>query len=170
MEQPENTEKPEETPEVSDPTVPQDQAGDPLNASGDYYFKRFGSDTQLGDDPLESEPDLDDVAAASSAAEPPEEKPARAALTITIHSWATPLVGLIMLVLGVAGGYFLRPLIDPGGSPPAPTGTQAASSGTQTQSSPEDREALMAALVPNVRHFQGDPDAPITLIEFSDFQ
>jgi hypothetical protein len=79
------------------------------------------------------------------------------------------VIGLVMLVFGLLGGYFLRPLITPAGG----TGSlpdETTSTGTQTQSSPEDREALMAALVPGVRHFIGDPEAPITLIEFSDFQ
>jgi hypothetical protein len=37
-----------------------------------------------------------------------EKKPA---LVINIHSWATPIAGLVMLVVGLLAGYFLRPLI-----------------------------------------------------------
>ncbi len=36
----------------------------------------------------------------------PDKKPA---INISIQSWATPIVGLIMLVIGIYGGYFLRP-------------------------------------------------------------
>jgi protein-disulfide isomerase len=112
---------------------------------------------------------MDDVIESLAEVAEPGEGPQRAAFTITIQSWATPAVGLIMLVLGLAGGYFVRPLIDTG-SVPGASDPGSESSNTQTQSSPEEREALMAALLPSVRHFEGDPDAPITLIEFSDFQ
>jgi protein-disulfide isomerase len=33
-----------------------------------------------------------------------------------------------------------------------------------------DMDDLMAALVAQTRHFKGDPDAPVTIIEFSDFR
>jgi hypothetical protein len=141
---------------------------DPINASGDFYFKRFDTESR------ETEPDpkaddREDVIEVLMHSESPEVQRARAALTITIQSWATPVIGLVMLVFGLLGGYFLRPLITPAGG----TGSlpdETTSTGTQTQSSPEDREALMAALIPGVRHFSGNPAAPITLIEFSDFQ
>ena len=109
---------------------------------------------------------------------PVEEKKAPA-LTINIASWATPIVGLVMLLFGLTGGYFLRPMVT--ASPtetPAPTADTAAAPQQQQQQQPQqanqptdaEREALMAALLPQVRHFKGDPNAPITLIEFSDFQ
>lgn len=102
-------------------------------------------------------------------------KPERNALTIHIQSWATPIVGVLMLVLGLAGGYFARPLIDPEPAPVAGASSAGDSSSSAAQqpqgpTSPGDREALMAALLPNVRHFRGNPSAPITMIEFSDFQ
>ena len=109
-----------------------------------------------------------------------------AAVTINIASWATPIVGVVMLIFGLAGGYFLRPVLteDPNPTPVAVseqnTNPEAAPSNVQPpvneqqqqapQADPADREALMAALLPEVRHFKGNPDAPITLIEFSDFQ
>lgn len=90
----------------------------------------------------------------------------RAALTITIQSWATPLVGLVMLVIGLLGGYFVRPFLAPASS--------AASVSTQTVASAQSSSASQAELMQNVieqtRHFKGDPDAPVTIIEFGDFQ
>lgn len=107
-------------------------------------------------------------------------------ITIHIQSWATPIVGLLMLVFGLLGGFFVRPMLPdtlslnatPTETPAVsevepPTSDQASSQAQgqqQPQSSEADRQALMAALLPMVRHFKGNPDAPITLIEFSDFQ
>jgi uncharacterized lipoprotein YddW (UPF0748 family) len=39
----------------------------------------------------------------------------------------------------------------------------------ETQEQVQQRQALMDALIPQVRHFKGSPDAPVTIIEFSDF-
>ena len=35
----------------------------------------------------------------------PERKPA---LTVVVQSWATPLIGLLMLVVGLVAGFYLR--------------------------------------------------------------
>jgi protein-disulfide isomerase len=97
----------------------------------------------------------------------------RPALTINVQSWATPIVGLVMLVLGLLVGFYLRPLT----LAQAPSSTTSSSS---TDSAPAAiiptadqtaaRQALMASIIPKVRHFQGDPKAPVTVIEFGDFQ
>jgi hypothetical protein len=93
-----------------------------------------------------------------------------------------------MLVVGLAAGLLLRPLLTPTGGrttaeggepdpgaagPVAPaatvtlTGPLAAAEATQRAA---QGQALMAQVVANTRHFKGDPAAPVTLIEFSDFQ
>jgi hypothetical protein len=99
--------------------------------------------------------------------EPIKEKPA---ITISIHSWATPIVGLVMLILGLFGGYYVRPLLSPQSEqtdvslrsqPSAQDGA-----GTGGASNPQ----LMEYLVSQARHFRGDENAPVTLIEFGDFQ
>ncbi len=64
-----------------------------------------------------------------------------------IPTW---LVGVVMLLVGVAIGFFGRPLVLP---PPA---TGAA--------------ALVQAVLAQTRHFKGNANAPVTMIEFSDFQ
>ncbi|MEJ2601312.1 MAG: hypothetical protein P8Z00_23490 [Anaerolineales bacterium] len=99
------------------------------------------------------------------------------ALVINVQSWATPIVGLLMLVIGLLGGYFGRPLLTgpaaPAGSAaltsPAPAATSPASEAGTTASA-ADRASLMEFLVSQTRHFKGNADAPVTLIEFSDFQ
>ncbi len=97
--------------------------------------------------------------------EPEEVQPKRQpAVTINIQSWATPIVGILMLLVGLIGGYYGRPLV---------SGTKEQASAPQSiapsQADPGNEE-LMAYLVSQTRHFSGNPDAPVTLIEFGDFQ
>ncbi len=99
------------------------------------------------------------------------------ALTLVVQSWATPIVGVILLVAGLLGGYYVRPLFSPDTTPVAFEGNPATGveSGSITIPTPDaDRAAqqqeLMNAVVEQTRHFRGDPDAPVTIIEFSDFQ
>ena len=96
--------------------------------------------------------------------EPVKEKPA---ITISVQSWATPIVGLVMLIAGLFGGYALRPLLDDQAVPPdVSLRQQPSQDGAGAAGNPQ----LMEYLVSQTRHFRGDPDAPVTLIEFSDFQ
>ena len=39
----------------------------------------------------------------------------RPAITINVQSWATPIVGVVMLIVGLLGGYYGRPLVGDGG-------------------------------------------------------
>lgn len=96
---------------------------------------------------------------------PGEPKPA---FTINFYSWATPIVGLVMLLVGLAGGYFARPLINPETKQPVAQATTPTVS--LPEEAPQSAEEMMTFLVSQVRHFKGDPDAPVTIIEFSDFQ
>jgi len=97
--------------------------------------------------------------------EPEEIQPNRShAIIINIQSWATPLVGVVMLIIGLLGGYYGRPLV---------SGTNEQSTVPQSIAPPQagaGNEELMAYLVSQTRHFKGSPDAPVTLIEFGDFQ
>ncbi|MBE0411299.1 MAG: hypothetical protein IBX69_16375 [Anaerolineales bacterium] len=106
------------------------------------------------------------------------------ALVINVQTWATPIVGIVMLVAGLAAGYFGRPLlpfngqsntselqpltteIDPATSPQPTAVVEAPTPLPQ----PDSAESLMELLVSQTRHFKGASDAPITLIEFSDFK
>jgi len=116
------------------------------------------------------------------------------ALTVVINSWWTPALAVIMLVVGLLAGYFIYPLLD---KDTDPTGAIAAAT-TPVETSPVEttpvattpqvqisvptstvnptmaaitnQEQLMAFLVSNTRHFKGDAEAPVTIIEFSDYQ
>ncbi len=86
-------------------------------------------------------------------------------------------VGMVMLVVGVIAGYFGRPLVTPqpmNATPVAsvdtePSTASAASDANPAQSNPP-AETLMTAIVAETRHFKGSPDAPVTIVEFSDFR
>jgi hypothetical protein len=86
-----------------------------------------------------------------------------------------------MLVVGLLGGYFGHPLLVPAFSPTpteiaveATSGPPSESSATTEPPVPEDQAArqqqLMEAVLSRTRHFKGDENASVTLIEFSDFQ
>ena len=113
--------------------------------------------------------------------QPQGEKPA---LTVVIQSWWTPALAVIMLVVGLLAGYFGRPLVDksPGVAnnpvaaitPNATLSVNQGSSATQsvdpTIAAIQSQQQLMTYLISQTTHFQGDPNAKVTFIEFSDFQ
>ena len=97
--------------------------------------------------------------------EPEEIQPIRSpAITINIQSWTTPLVGVVMLIIGLLGGYYGRPLVS-GTKEPVTVSQSIAPSQAGA-----GNEEVMVYLVSQTKHFRGDPDAPVTLIEFGDFQ
>ena len=91
------------------------------------------------------------------------------AITISIQSWTTPIVGVVMLVLGLLVGYYVRPLMlsqiqsetSVDSSPPV---------GIPTADNSAAQQELMETVLAKTRHFMGDPNAPVTIIEFADFQ
>ena len=119
---------------------------------------------------------------------PHGEKPA---LTVVIQSWWTPALAVLMLVVGLLAGYFGRPLLNKGSAESgdiasvispitaaptreatAPTGLAAGPTTAvdPTMAAITSQEQLMEYLVSNTTHFKGDPDATVTIIEFSDYQ
>lgn len=110
----------------------------------------------------------------------PEGKPA---LTINFQSWATPILGLVMLVVGLVAGYFVHPLLTssaketsvaqaPATTAPTVASAQASQqpAATSETSQIQSAQQLMDYLLSKTIHFEGDANAPVTIIEFSDFQ
>jgi hypothetical protein len=96
---------------------------------------------------------------------------------LIVHSASTPLVGLVMLVAGLLIGYFGRPVVAArlAGATATPAATAAVAAGPEAPEvsanpRPRTQEELMAYLIAQTRHFKGRADAPVTIIEFSDFQ
>jgi protein-disulfide isomerase len=56
-----------------------------------------------------------------------------------------------------------------GASLPTAQAPDPAAAAQAAQEQEQRRQELMEALIPQVRHFKGDPDAPVTIVEFSDF-
>jgi len=107
----------------------------------------------------------------------PEKTERRPALVINIHTWATPVVGVVMLLVGLAGGYFGRPLISRSEQTSTVLTTTAAPGAQEDPSassiSPEEqasRQEMMDFIVSQTRNFQGNPEAAVTIVEFGDFQ
>jgi hypothetical protein len=107
----------------------------------------------------------------------PFQEPKIPALTVVFQSWTTPIAGIIMLVAGLLAGYYGRPFLSPEmrslvveGSPSAGSSSAPITVPTPDADRGAQQKEIMNAVVEQTRHFRGDPDAPVTIIEFSDFQ
>ena len=107
-------------------------------------------------------PEVQEESAPFEAQKPP-------AITISIQSWATPIVGILMLVLGLLVGYYGRPLILSQVQSEASVNSEAPVV-IPTADNSAAQQKLMETVLAKTRHFKGDPDAPVTIIEFADFQ
>ncbi len=77
------------------------------------------------------------------------------------------IIGIAMLLVGLILGYLGRGAFGPEAISARKTETAAAAA-VQTQVS--SNQEMMKSIVAETIHFKGDPAAPITMIEFSDFQ
>lgn len=92
-------------------------------------------------------------------------------LTVNLYSWATPIIGVVMLIVGILSGFYFRQVIGESNSTKTPAAVrQTESSPTQPAAASSGNEDLMTAVVAQTRHFLGSPDAPVTMIELSDFK
>ena len=133
-------------------------------------------DGPLTDDALEEAPPED-----GAVVEPPSTAAPRARRE-------TLIIGAAMLVVGMVLGFVMRPWVPLPAMGPAPTAqptsaptkAPAAAVATRTPAPPtatvnptvqaQQRKDLAAYVASNTRHFEGNANAPVTLIEFSDYQ
>lgn len=120
----------------------------------------------------------EDFTSEEEEGEAAEKKPA---LVLNVYSWWTPVLGIIMLVVGLLAGYYARPYVTARFPDMAGTNSEVAAPPTEAAAGTpaptvdptqvaESRDQMMSFLVGQARHFIGDENAPITMIEFSDFQ
>lgn len=105
---------------------------------------------------------------------PQEEKPA---LTVVIQSWWTLPMALIMLVVGLTAGYLGRPLLNKGSTSEGDVATVVTqdvaaptAQGANPTPDPTQVQQMMDSIISQTKNFQGDPNATVTIIEFSDYQ
>ncbi len=79
------------------------------------------------------------------------------------------LITLGAFFLGLFLGFTLRPAILEAVSPTG-AGTRQGSTSLPSPGAIQTQQQAMEYLISQTRHFKGDPDAPITMIEFSDYQ
>ena len=79
-----------------------------------------------------------------------------------LNPWRMLVVGL---AVGVLAGFFGRPLVTP-----RPLNDPAAVAAGEAPGQAVEPPGVMAAVITQTRHFKGDAQAPVTLIEFGDFQ
>ena len=95
---------------------------------------------------------------------------------LTVRPIGSLWFGLTMLVVGALCGVAIQPLFASAQSPAATVTGQATSSADVTSSQPaptqdnSPRGAMMRGVVSQTRHFLGDENAPVTIVEFCDFE
>ena len=115
------------------------------------------------------ETNVDNVQVYEEAVPPPPPAAPRG------HMLTTVLVGVVMLAIGLAAGYLGRPLVAPQSSDSgAVASTDSANPSAGSQANPsagsQAQATLMDAVVAQTRHFKGDANARVTIVEFGDFQ
>jgi len=90
--------------------------------------------------------------------------PARRLIRARVSLLAILIAGLLSAVLVGCGG---QPVV----TPPPPTATLVTEPGTATPSATNEvAPSAMDAVAAQTRHLQGEPSAPVTIVEFGDFQ
>jgi protein-disulfide isomerase len=83
--------------------------------------------------------------------------------------FSSPLMLLMVgLLVGGLGGFYVRPLVFTEPEPAAAAPLAGVEASDQINE-PDPHQAVMLAVIAGARHFYGDPNAPVTLVEFGDF-
>jgi protein-disulfide isomerase len=81
------------------------------------------------------------------------------------NPWLLLVVGLLV---GILAGFYLRPVVTDNADP-AQAAPLANVEDSGQINEPDPHQSVMLAVIAGARHFYGDPNAPITLVEFGDF-
>lgn len=110
------------------------------------------------------EAEVDEPVSVAIAPEVEVEQPSMAKPSSN-NPWILLIVGLLV---GGLGGFYFRPLVIAEPDPAAAAPLAGVEDSGQINK-PDPHKAVMLAVTAGARHFQGDPNAPITIIEFGDF-
>ncbi len=94
----------------------------------------------------------------------------RPAISIVIHSWDTVLACFATLVIGLVMGFFARPLLTISAPTPAPAARAQEDQNAFETKANADPKGIMITALKQVKHFMGSENAPVTMLEFADFQ
>lgn len=97
------------------------------------------------------------------APESKEVEPKRSALSAP---WLLLLIGLL---IGGLAGFSLYPLIVTEPKVNENAGPLASVEDSGPLNKPDPHQSVMLAVISGARHFYGDPNAPVTIVEFGDF-
>jgi protein-disulfide isomerase len=133
--------------------------------------------------------DMNEEPGSGLESQPEETKKEKSPImVINIYSWMTPVLAVVMLIIGLLVGYFIHPLpaaqvavvaptsaVTPTSAvaavqPPAQIPQPPVQQQAQPTMDPAVLKQIVANLVSKTRHFKGSPNAPVTMLEFSDFQ
>lgn len=81
------------------------------------------------------------------------------------NPWVLLIVGLLV---GGLAGFFLYPLVMPQPEPVEAAPLASVEESAQINK-PNPHQSVMLAVIAGARHFYGNPNAPITIVEFGDF-
>ncbi len=169
--------EPQETPEVS----PQPEAeGSQVTGPPDGEATPPG-EAEAATLPVEPTVMADEDEAEEEGQEEEEEKPRHVRVRTRTNWLLTVVVGLGMLVLGGMGGYLAHSAqtapsmeklasLEREATVTAATAATVAAEQKAQQGPTPDVKAIVAEVVSKTRHFKGAANAPVTILEFSDFQ
>lgn len=122
----------------------------------------IGLETEAPAPLFRGEPDLDGDESVVDDDEGQQEAKSPSALP---NPWILLIIGLLV---GGLGGFYLRPLVTPE-LPPDAAAPLAAVEASDQMNKIDPHQNVMLAVIAGARHFNGNPNAPVTLVEFGDF-
>jgi protein-disulfide isomerase len=98
---------------------------------------------------------------------PTVEEPKKESGGFLSSSWYFLVIGLL---IGGLAGFYLRPMVASESAAAQPeTAPLAAAESSAEMNQGEPHQQIMMSVIANARHFYGDPNAPVTVVEFADF-